>query len=134
MPHVIEAAKKTLDGPLARRIEFVAGDFFKSLPSGGDLYLLKNIIHDWNDAESRKILAVLHHAMNGRGRLLLIEQIICAPNEACRAKTSDINMMVRNGGRNRTEKEYRNLLRTASFNVTRVIPTAGPGIVEAVPA
>lgn len=134
MPHVIEAAKKALDVGIARRIEFVSGDLFKSVPSGGDLYLLKNIIHDWTDAKSRQILAVLRHAMNGRGRILLVEEIICPPNKACQGKSSDIHMMVRNGGRNRTEKEYRTLLRSGGFNLTRVIPTAGPGILEGVPA
>jgi hypothetical protein len=133
LPHVIEAARKTLDDQIVRRLEFVSGDFFKAVPSGGDLYLLKNIIHDWSDAESRSILGVLHNNMKGRGRLLLIEQIICAPNQACPAKAADIQMMVRNGGRNRTEKEYRDLLRTANFDVRRVISTTGPGIVEAVP-
>jgi hypothetical protein len=134
LPHVIEDARKTLDSRVARRIEFVSGDFFKAVPSGGDLYLLKNIIHDWSDAESRQILAVLHHAMNGRGRILLVEHLICEPNKACRGKFSDIQMMVRNGGRNRTDKEYRNLLRAGGFNVTRVVPTAGPDIVEGIPA
>ena len=71
--------------------------------------------------------------MKGRSRLLLVEQIICGPNKACLAKSSDIQMMVRNGGRNRTEKEYRNLLGTTGFNVTRVLPTAGPAIIEAIP-
>jgi hypothetical protein len=133
LPHVIQDAKKKIDGRIAGRIELAPGDFFKAVPSGGDLYLLKNIIHDWNDVESGKILAVLHKAMAGRGRLLLIEQVICAPNAACLAKTSDMNMMVKNGGRNRTEKEYRALLGASRFNLTRVVPTAGPSIIEAVP-
>ena len=134
LPHVIEDAKKTLDSRVARRIEFVSGDFFKAVPSGGDLYLLKNILHDWSDAKSRQILAVLHHAMNGRGRMLVVEHIICEPNKACRGKSMDMQMMVRTGGRNRTDKEYRDLLRAGGFNVTRVVPTAGPDIVEGIPA
>jgi hypothetical protein len=134
LPHVIQAAKKTLNGGIARRIDFVPGDFFKTLPSGGDLYMLKNIIHDWNDAESRKILGLLHQAMAGQGRILLIEQIICSPNKACVAKSSDMQMMVRNGGRNRTEKEYGDLLGDARFKLTRIIRTTGPRIIEAMPA
>ena len=134
LPHVIQAAKETLDGGVARRIDFVPGDFFKAVPSGGDLYMIKNIIHDWNDAESGKILGVLRQAMAGRGRLLVIEQIICAPNTACVAKYSDMQMMVRNGGRNRTEQEYRDLLGGSRFKLSRVVPTAGPSIIEAVPA
>jgi hypothetical protein len=134
LPHVIEAAKKTMDPAIARRIEFVSGDFFKAVPAGGDLYLLKNIIHDWNDADSRRILEALHRAMNGRGRILLVEQIICEPNRACFAKLSDMQMMVRNGGRNRTEQEYRKLLAAGGFRVTRILPTAGPAIIEGSPA
>lgn len=133
LPHVIEDARNTLDGGIARRIEFVSGDFFQAVPSGGDLYLLKNVLHDWSDAKARQILATLHRAMNGRGRILVGERIVCEPNKACSGKSVDMVMMVRTGGRNRTDTEYRNLLRAGGFNVTRVLPTAGPGIVEAVP-
>jgi hypothetical protein len=132
MPHVIEAAKQIMDAVIARRVEFVAGDFFKAVPAGGDLYILKNIVHDWTDEESRRILEVVHRRVQGTGRVLLIEQIICEPNQACVAKLADIQMMVRNGGRNRTESEYSKLLRASGFNLTRVYPTSGPGIIEAV--
>ena len=133
LPQVIEAAKQTMDPQVASHIDFVPGDFFKAVPSGGDLYLLKNILHDWSDEESRKILSVVRRNMNGSSRILLIEHIVCEPNKACVGKSSDIQMMVRNGGRNRTESEYRNLLRAGGFNLLRVVPTAGPGIIEAAP-
>ena len=133
LPHVIEAAKKEVPPELAARIQFTPGDFFKAAPAGGDIYLLKNIIHDWTDAESGKILAVILSAMKGRGRMLLVENIVCEPNQICRGKMSDIQMMVRNGGRNRTEKEYRDLLRAHGFEITRVIATAGPSVIEAIP-
>lgn len=134
LPHVIEGARKVLAPEIAARIETVGGDFFRSVPSGGDLYLLKNILHDWDDAKSREILAVLRRAVPKGGRVLLIEGIICGPNQPCSGKSSDITMMVRNGGRNRTEIEYRDLLRAAGFELTRAISTAGPGIIEAQPA
>jgi hypothetical protein len=71
--------------------------------------------------------------MKGRGRLLLVEHIVCGPNQICRGKTMDIQMMVRNGGRNRTEKEFRDLLRVHGFEITRLVSTAGPSVLEAVP-
>ena len=133
LPHVIDAAKKEVPATLAERIQFTPGDFFKAVPEGGDIYILKNIIHDWADAESGKILDVIRAAMKGRGRMLLVENIICAPNQICRGKTMDIQMMVRNGGRNRTVQEYRDLLHAHGFEITRVVPTSGPSVLEAVP-
>ena len=132
LPHVIEPAKKEVPPALANRIQFAPGDFFKAVPEGGDIYLLKNIIHDWTDAESGKILDVIRSAMKGRGRMLLVENIVCVPNQICSGKTSDIQMMVRNGGRNRTEKEYRDLLLAHGFEISRVIPTSGPSVIEVV--
>jgi hypothetical protein len=132
LPHVIEAAKKEVPAALAKRIQFTPGDFFKAVPEGGDIYILKNIIHDWADAESGKILDVVRSAMKGHGRMLLVENIVCGPNQICRGKTSDIQMLVRNGGRNRTEKEYRALLGAHGFAITRVVSTAGPSLLEAV--
>ena len=133
LPHVIEAAKKEVPPVLAERIQFTPGDFFKAVPEGGDIYILKNIIHDWADAESGRILEVIRSAMKGRGRLLLVENIVCDPNKICRGKTMDIQMMVRNGGHNRTEKEYRDLLRAHGFEITRIVSTSGPSILETVP-
>ena len=134
LPHVIEAARKVLPPEMKARIATVAGDFFRSVPTGGDLYLLKNILHDWDDAKSLEILAVIRRAIPKAGRLLLIEGIVCGRNQPCSGKSSDITMMVRNGGRNRTEIEYRDLLRAGGFEMTKTIATAGPGIIEARPA
>lgn len=133
LPHVIAAARKVLPTEVLPRIETVAGDFFRSVPAGGDLYLLKNILHDWGDAKSLEILAAIRRGIAQAGKLLLIEGIVCAPNLPCSGKSSDIAMMVRNGGRNRTEAEHRGLLRAGHFEITRVIPTPGPGIIEAKP-
>ena len=134
LPHVVEGAKKALRPEAASRIETVSGDFFRSLPAGGDLYLLKNILHDWNDAKCREILAAIRRATPASARMLVIEGIICGPNQPCSGKNSDVTMMVRNGGRNRTEVEYRDLLRAGGFSMTKVIPTPGPGLIEAQPA
>ena len=133
LEHVIAEARTGFDAGLAQRVEFVAGDFFKSVPSGHDLYLMKYILHDWNDERSRSILASTRKAMGGRGRLLVVEVIVGPPNQAG-GKVGDVFMLVRTGGRNRTEQEYRDLLASGGFEVTRVIPTETDlAIIEATP-
>ncbi|MCC6537902.1 MAG: methyltransferase [Bryobacterales bacterium] len=134
LPDVVKAAQAHPVPPLDARADFVGGDFFASVPGEGDLYLLKYIIHDWADAKSIEILKSIRKAMPGHAKLLLIEDLICEPNQDCRSKTFDIMMMVRNGGRNRTEAEYRRLLAASGFEVARVIPTASNlFILESVP-
>jgi hypothetical protein len=133
LPHVAKAARATVDQKVASRCEFVGGDFLKAVPSGGDVYVLKYIIHDWDDARSVSIMTNCRKAMAGRGRLLLIEDLVCGPNQPCRAKVSDLQMLVRTGGRNRTEKEYRSLLGKSGFEVTRVVPAQGDlSVMEAI--
>ena len=134
LPHVIAAAQKNLGAGLRGRIELVPGDFFRNVPQGGDLYVLKHIVHDWNDVDAEKILRACRRAMPNDGLLLVIDQVICSPNEACESKMSDVAMMVRNGGRNRTEQEYRQLLDRAGLSLRSVSYTdAGLGILEVVP-
>jgi hypothetical protein len=131
---VTQAARGAVEPPIASRFEFVGGDFFKTIPSGGDVYVLKHVIHDWDDRRSQAILANCRRAMASKGKLLLVEDLVCGPNEACSAKLSDLNMLVRTGGRNRTETEYRTLLTKAGFRVTRVVPAQGDlSVIEAMP-
>jgi len=125
LPHVVEAAKKTLPVAIARRCELVGGDFFKAVPRGADAYLVKYILHDWDDEKSRAILGTIRDAMTASAKLLVVEDLVCGPNVACEAKLGDVNMLARTGGRNRTEKEYRDLLESGRFRVTGVIPTRG---------
>ena len=133
LPHVIAQAKSRFDPGLAARVEFVAGDFFKAVPGGHDIYLMKYILHDWNDERSRAILAATRAAMGGRGKLLVIEVIVGPPNQAG-GKVGDVFMLVRTGGRNRTEQEYRDLLASGGFDTTRVIRTKSDlSIIEATP-
>ena len=84
LPHVIAQAKTRFDPALASRVEFVPGDFFKAVPGGHDVYLMKYILHDWNDERSRAILAATRTAMGGRGKLLVIEVIVGLPEPAGR--------------------------------------------------
>ena len=134
-PSVIEGAKQNISAELRERCELVAGDFFKSVPDGGDAYILKWIIHDWDDEQSVAILENCHRAMAPSGKLLLVESIVPPSDEPSLSKLVDLNMLVMTGGRERTEAEYRKLLRTAGFELTRVVPTPSPSsVIEGVPA
>jgi hypothetical protein len=134
LEYVIDSARKKLDRAIASRCALVAGDFFKAVPEAGDLYLLKSILHDWDDDHCGLILTNCHRAMTRDSKLLVVEDIICDRNLPCFAKEADIMMMVRAGGRNRTEREYRDLLAKSGFAAARVIPSReGPNIIEAVP-
>ena len=122
---------------LADRCQFAPGDFFASVPAGADLYLLKSVIHDWDDARSCAILERCREALKPGARLLVLEWIVperVGPQDAMIVGT-DLNMLVMVGGQERTEAEYRVLLASAGLRVTRVVPTpAGMSVIEAVPA
>lgn len=131
---VIESASLTNESDVADRIQLTSGDFFEAVPADGDAYILKNILHDWTDERARTILATCRRDMPKRAALLVVEHLICAPNQSCYGKSADIQMMVRNGGRNRTEREFRDLLTASGFDLVRVVATAGgPSVLEARP-
>jgi hypothetical protein len=132
LPQVIEAARLLLDNEIAERINFVSGNFFQNVPVGGDLYILKNILHDWNDEAVCAILATCRRSLSADAKLLIIEHIIESANEGGAGKTGDIQMMVRNGGRNRTEEEFRKLLKRVGFRLSGLNRTSsGPALLEA---
>ncbi|MGE0240172.1 MAG: methyltransferase [Parvibaculaceae bacterium] len=135
MPHVVAMSQATLEqAGVAERCTLVDGDIFVSIPKGGDIYLLKKIIHDFYDPEAHKILRTVREAIPPHGRLLLIELVIPAGNEASFSKLLDLLMLVYPGGRERTEVEYGSLLASAGFKMTRVLPTTSTvSLVEAVP-
>lgn len=108
---------------IADRCETIAGDFLESVPEGGDAYILKHIIHDWDDLRAIEILKNCHRSMSGDARLLLVEEIITRDSEFTPAKVLDIQQMLMPGGRERTREEYRKLLEAAGFELTAVIPT-----------
>lgn len=128
LPHVTERAKQRIaDAGLTERCKVVAGDALTSAPSGGDAYMLSRVIHDWDDDHAVTILKNCHRAMTDQGKLLLIERVLPARVESSSAAQalvlSDLNMMVMNGGRERTEAEYRALFEAAGFRLTKVTPT-----------
>lgn len=132
LPSVIDSARdRPLGTSVADRMELVAGDFFQGVPPGGDIYILKNIIHDWDDRRSADILASCRRAMTRRPSILLIMEHVVRPGpQACVATMADVHMMVRTGGRNRTEDEWRELLTASGLRLRGVVPTSGPDIVE----
>lgn len=123
---------------LTDRCQAVAGDFFKDVPSGGDAYVLKHVIHDWNDERATVILKNCRRAMGAGAKLLLVEGVYPARVEQspeCRgAASNDVNMLVNTGGRQRAEHEFRALFDAAGFTLTRIVPTPMPiSVIEGVP-
>jgi hypothetical protein len=133
-PHVVAAAGDVL-GEFGDRCRVVGGSFFEAVPDGGDAYVLKAIIHDWEDAEAAAILRVCRDAMTAGRTLLVVERDVGLPNEAPEAKFSDLNMLVAPGGRERTLDEYGSLFSATGFRLTVATPTAsGLTVIEAVAA
>ena len=117
------------------RCEIAAGSFFESVPSGGDLYILKRVMHDWPDDVCLGILRRCRDAVDKHGRIIVVDAVVPAGNQAHLSKTVDILMMVLLDGRERTESEFRDLFAGAGLKLTRVVPTPSPlSIVEAIPA
>jgi O-methyltransferase/methyltransferase family protein len=135
-PHVVSGAEPVLRAAgVLDRCDVVAGSFFESVPTEGDAYVLKWIIHDWEDEESIAILTTCREAMGARAVLLLIERDLGPPNENAVAKLADLNMLVMPGGRERTVDEYSNLFDQAGLRLVEAHPTTtGHLVVEAVPA
>jgi hypothetical protein len=135
-PHVVAGAESAIhQAGLTGRCRAVGGDFFKSVPAGGDAYLMKHIIHDWPDDRATTILRNCRMGVNPGGKLLLVELVIAPGNAADLGKVTDLEMLVIASGRERTEVEYRQLLAGAGWRLTRVLPTkSSTQIVEAEPA
>jgi hypothetical protein len=134
LPNVAgHASEAGADSALGERFEAVAGDFFAGVPAGGDVYIVKHVLRDWDDEQAVAILTQCRRAMTPDGRVLVIERIIPPGNGPALGKLTDLNMLVLLGGRERTEAELRSLYERAGLRLTRVIPTlAEQGIVEGV--
>jgi hypothetical protein len=132
-PNVINAG--VVDEAIAGRLERIAGSFFESVPSGGDAYILRQILHDWNDEHATKILMQCRKAISDSGRLLIIETAApSSKNSGNNWAALDLLMMVLTDGLERTLSEFENLLRKTSFSIQRVVSTASPlSIIEASP-
>lgn len=137
LPHVVEGTKRFLEqAGVASRCEVVAGDFFQSVPDGCDAYLVKNVIHDWDDARCETLLKNCRRAIAKTGKLLVLEMVIPPGNAPFFGKLIDLEMLVMaSGGRERTEAEYRALFERTGFKLSRIVPTMSPvSVVEGIPA
>ena len=122
--HVVSGAEPVLRAAgVLDRCKVVAGSFFSSVPEGGDAYVLKSIIHDWEDDESVAILRTCRESMGPEAVVLVIERDLGPPNENPVAKLSDLNMFVMPGGRERTIDEYAELLDRAGLRLDEAHPT-----------
>ena len=136
LPYMLENAGALLRSEgVADRVACRTGDFFESVPAGGDAYMMKHIIHDWSDEECVTLLRNINTAMNPGGRVLTIEMVVPEGNDPSPAKSLDITMLLMETGRERTPAEYAALYAAAGLRLTRIIPTPSPySIVEGVRA
>jgi hypothetical protein len=124
LPGVVARAQANLQAAgVAERCQVVSGSFFESVPSGADAYLMRHIIHDWDDVRATTILKNVRQAMPDDGRLLVVEGIIPDDNEPSFSKLLDLTMLVIPGGKERTLAEYRELYQSCGFELSRIVPT-----------
>ena len=130
--HVVTGARAVFErAGVAARAEVMEGTFFDAVPAGAGAYLLKSIIHDWDDASAVRILRVCRAAIAATGTLLLVERVIQPGNHPDPAKYQDLNMLVMLGGRERTADDFRALYTQAGFHLTRIVPTSsGFSVIE----
>ena len=134
-PHVVTDAWAVFErAGVAARCEVAQGSFFDAVPGGADAYLMKSIIHDWDDASAIRILLACRTAIADTGKLLLVERVIQPGNDPDPAKFLDLNMLVMLGGRERTADDFRALYTQSGFHLTRIVPTAsGFSVIEGTP-
>ncbi|HYT93835.1 MAG TPA: methyltransferase [Gemmataceae bacterium] len=122
-PDVVENARGNLRrAGVDARCTLIGGNFFESAPPGGDAYLLRHIIHDWDDAQSLTILRNARKAMKPKSRLLVVESVIPPGNNPFFGKLLDLAMLVLPGGQERTEAKYGQLFTAAGFRLSRIVP------------
>ena len=129
LPNAVDRARASFEGEgVGGRCDIVPGDFLQFIPRGGDVYIFKSVFTDWDDERSLLILKKCHRAMKARARLLIIDPLN-NPN-------LDLTLLILTGGHVRAESEYRNLLDSAGFKVTKIVPTQSDerhAIIEAMP-
>ncbi|WP_435126882.1 methyltransferase [Actinacidiphila sp. bgisy144] len=131
---VAESGPVFKEAGVAERATAQGGSFFDAVPPGGDAYLLSNIIHDWDDEPSVRILSKVRAVLPADGRVLLVEAVLPTDRPALNVKLMDLDMLVLCGGRQRTEAEFAALLAGAGLRLTRIVPGGHCSVVEAVAA
>lgn len=114
LPEVVAAA------PPAGRIQFTGGDFLTSVPTGGDVYVLCHVLHDWDDPDAQRILSVCRHAATAGSRLLIVEAVLADEPGPVMPELLDVHMMVMSGGRERSRDQYGQLLDAAGWQLAEV--------------
>ena len=124
-PHVVARAKDLLAREnVTDRCDVIA-EVFEGIPTNGDAYILKGILHDWDDDATLSILRICRQSISIGSKLLIVERFIASPNAGPNGKFSDLNMLVLPGGAERTRQEFESLLTAANFHLIRTMP-AGP--------
>jgi hypothetical protein len=127
LPGVVDTARQIIEQRgMSERCECIQGNFFESIPTGADVYIMKLIIHDWNDEKSFTILKNCRQAMRPDNILLVMDQVLPPGNSPSPGKLTDLEMMIMVGGMERSESEFRTLFAKAGFEVMRIIPTSSP--------
>ncbi len=126
LPQVVAGAKSVIE-PMANRIEVIAGDFFREVPAA-PAYIMKNVLHDWSDADALRILQTIHRAARPNARVILAEAVLQPGNDPDIAKFMDLEMLVAGGGRERDLSQWTDLLRDGGFRLERTIPTTSPAV------
>jgi len=122
LPHVEAQAEQAIaQDNLSARCRFVGGDFFSRVPAGADAYLLKSVLHDWDDEGCRAILATVRAAMRADSRVLIVERPLSMDPDVVMSDLTMLTML--HGGRERTEAEYRALCAEVGLRIERVVPT-----------
>jgi hypothetical protein len=139
LPRLADGARRAISASgVGDRLEFVGGDFFEAVPPGADAYLLKHVIHDWDDAKATRILRTCRAAMGPQTKLLIVEGVypprIDGSPESEGAARNDVNMMVCTGGRQRSEAEFRELYAAAGLRLNRIVQTGPAAVIEGLPA
>jgi O-methyltransferase domain len=135
LPAGIDAAKRGEGGPLPN-VNFIAGDVFEFVPEGGDVYLLRHLLHDYDDGDCLRILRNVRDVMAPDAHVLVLEKTVPTDDTPGPGRWLDLHVMLLTGGRERTMPEYRALFDQAGLRLSRVLPTAHPAveILEAVTA
>ena len=124
LPGVAERAKQNIQAAgVADRCQVIGGSFMEAVPTGADAYMMRHVIHDWDDEKSAKILKNIYRSMGKDGKLLIGEYVMPSDNTPSMATGSDLVMLVISGGQERTEEEFRALYERAGFCLTRIVPT-----------
>ena len=131
---VANAEVSLTNGHLKNRCVITGGNFFNTIPKGADAYVMKHIIHDWEESKCIQILNNIREQISNNAKLILVETVITAPNISHFSKMLDLEMLVNVGGLERTEKQYEDLLKKCGFKLNRIVPTASPAsVIEALP-